>query len=305
MRAPQRANVLERMAGAAIVAASSFFCVGALADTKPETSDATTPEEERLYDQGASAARAGRWGEARDRFREAFSIHSRPRIAALLGRAELEMGEYRSAAEHLARYLREEKGIATEDEKRAKELFERALSKVATVSLQIEPAGTRVRLDGIEVGAAPLGGPIYVEPGTRGFEAIGASGARSRVSIEAAAGKSYELGLSLLGEAKEGPRGVKTDSSFRWGVASLGFVLSLAGVGAGVGLALVAADRSSKRADSFIYGSIASFSAGAAFAMGTTVFAMVPAPGSKAEGKVGGGVYILPGGGGVGVSGAF
>ena len=112
----------------ATTALGSILLISAVSFGDTTKRETPTAREERLYNEGTSAARAGRWAEARDRFREAFAIQSRPQIAGLLGKAELELGENQSAAEHLSFFLREEKGISAEDRKRAEELLAAAKS---------------------------------------------------------------------------------------------------------------------------------------------------------------------------------
>src|SRR4051812_12550791 len=63
-------------------------------------------EWERLYDEGRKAAKAGKWAQARDLFLRSWRIRRDFLVAINLGRAELELGKYRDAAEHLAYFTR-------------------------------------------------------------------------------------------------------------------------------------------------------------------------------------------------------
>lgn len=146
---------------------------------------------------GTKAASAGLWEEARLAFAAAFEEKQHFQIAAHLGRAELKMGHYRDAAEHLSYFLREAKGIAEADLAQSREMLEKALAKVAAVTVRVNVEGAEVFVDGRSVGRSPLSGVIYVEPGRRTFEAKREGYAPGTSTAEMKAGTRTSVELSL------------------------------------------------------------------------------------------------------------
>jgi hypothetical protein len=253
-------------------------------------------EAERLYADGQKAAQAERWTEARDRFREAFALTPHAQIAVQLGRAELSLGESASAAEHLAFFLRTATDASASDRQTVQAMLDRARAKVAAVEVTVEPSGAEVRVEGREVGTAPLADPVFVEPGTRDVEAFGRGGS-ARATIEAAAGKTYRVGFVVSGG---GAGLMRVDPSLRWGVTIGGSAATLVTLGIGVGLGAAAMGARYGEQESLQRGAIACTVIGAALGVGTAVFATLTVPGEGPAGKkVSAGPMVMAGGGGV------
>lgn len=87
-------------------------------------------------------------------------------VAVSLGQAELNLGLYRDAAEHLAFGTRnvpprEDPVVAN----RSAEALEYAKQRIGTVVVSVQPKGALIRLNGQSVGSAPLDAELFVEPG--------------------------------------------------------------------------------------------------------------------------------------------
>ena len=124
-----------------------------------------------LFEEGTRAASAGQWENARLAFAAAWERRQHWQIAAHLGRAELQTGRYREAAEHLSYFLREAKEVGEADRAQSREMLDKALAKIAAVTVRVSVDGAEVFVDGRSVGRSPLAGPVFVDPGPRRFEA--------------------------------------------------------------------------------------------------------------------------------------
>jgi hypothetical protein len=127
-----------------------------------------------LYVEGAKAARSGHPDRARLFYISAWRAQHHWQIAGSLGHAELALGRYCDAAEHLAFFLRETRYLTTLDPRDRATIardLERAKAKVGAVTAIVEPAGAEVLVDGVSIGTAPLADDVFVEPGRHVIEA--------------------------------------------------------------------------------------------------------------------------------------
>ncbi|WP_437711866.1 PEGA domain-containing protein [Sorangium sp. So ce448] len=129
---------------------------------------AMTEESRKLYLNGVQAASESRWEAAHAMFLAARALHPHYTIDGNLAACELQMGRYRDAAEHLARYLRELKMDATstaEERAQAEAGYAKARAKVGAVILQANVERAAVLVDGVQMGTTPMVDPLFVEPG--------------------------------------------------------------------------------------------------------------------------------------------
>ncbi|WP_437619696.1 tetratricopeptide repeat protein [Sorangium sp. So ce1151] len=153
-------------------------------------------EASRLYDQGVKAANARKWEKARQLILESFQLEPTAEKAANLGSVELHAGKPRDAAEHLAFFLREAKEILPTDRAAAEGMLAEAKAKIGTVTVQVE-AGAEVLVDGQPVGTAPLERSVFVEPGSRHFEARKQGTGAASQELQIQAGSAPEVQLTL------------------------------------------------------------------------------------------------------------
>ncbi|WP_437679324.1 PEGA domain-containing protein [Sorangium sp. So ce131] len=166
-------------------------------------SDALTDKARQLFEEGVKAANASRWSDAHASFLAAWRLKEHYQIASNLGVAELKLGKYREAAEHLTWYLREAPETKVEQRRRAEAWLKEALPKVASVTVQVEPAGAEVTVDGALVGKAPLTLPVFLDPGQHEIRARLDGHVPEKRAVTARAGQTETVSLRLVARAVE------------------------------------------------------------------------------------------------------
>jgi hypothetical protein len=151
----------------------------------------------------------------------------------------------RDAAEHLAFSLRNAAvAVAPERLEKIKKLLEQARTLVAVAVVRVNVDGAEVLIDGQPVGRSPLMEELYVDPGTRTFEArlAGHETATQRLDFERAGYRSITLTLAPLAAAPTGSSaGAKPLSSApvvipQKSMIPVGAGIGVTAVGAGLGL---------------------------------------------------------------------
>jgi hypothetical protein len=158
------------------------------------------PHARTLYLQGVQAFSTERWADARTAFADALALYYHDTAVGDLGSAELRLGEHRSAAQHLATYVRLlEQDAAASPEQRAQGRAEldQAKARVGTVVVRVDIDGARITGDHELLGVTPLLDPLFVEPGHRVF-IVARRGCSPRVfKVHIAAGEQTSLDVSF------------------------------------------------------------------------------------------------------------
>ncbi|APR78519.1 Dihydrolipoamide acetyltransferase [Minicystis rosea] len=151
-----------------------------------------TDKARQLYEDGLAAIQKSKWLEARASLLAAWSLAKHWQIAANLAGCELELGKFREAAEHARFYLQ---NAPADRRAKAELLLERAKPKIGVITVDAEPAGADVHLDGVLVGQAPLRDPLYVDPGEHVLlvRASGRPDVTQRVSVIGGQSKTIPL----------------------------------------------------------------------------------------------------------------
>jgi hypothetical protein len=228
-----------------------------------ETAEMTDKARE-LYNAGSTALLKGRWGEAHANLFAAWSLKKHHQIAGNLGAAEMQLGRYREAAEHLLYYLREAPTTKEKERKSAQAFLTEARKHIGALVIKAEPAGAEVLVDGAPVGNAPLAGEVFVDPGPRTIEARLDGYKPAKVMVEIAAGSSREVPLQLVkinvgaegadsaatkkgngsaafegeGRASRGEEIERGESGPHKGVIIAGIATGVVAIGAGIGFAV-------------------------------------------------------------------
>jgi hypothetical protein len=219
-------------------------------------------EARRLYQQGLQALNAKQWEAAREALLAALKLKPHPQIAANLGHAEFMGGRFRDAAEHLSFVVREAPNMGEKDRQDIEKMLEVARAKIGIVTVRVNVEGAKVLMDAHEVGVSPLAVPLFVEPGSRVFEAQKGGLATGRHEIEVAAGSAPVVELTLtsiepsaLGsqpppQSGKGAPGGAVIVKPAWPPWRIGAVVGgagLAAVGIGLGIGFSAAAASQNR----------------------------------------------------------
>jgi hypothetical protein len=157
--------------------------------------DPNIEEARKHYDLGVAAANARYWDNAVKEFTIAYRLKPTAQIAGNLGQAELEVGRFRDAAEHISRFIREYKDLSADDRKVPEGWLAKAKAKIATLLITVDP-GAEVLIDDKSVGTAPLAPEVYVDAGKPHTIVARLGNARDEVTDTYAAGTTREVKLA-------------------------------------------------------------------------------------------------------------
>ena len=216
---------------------------GALAAPAPASSQ-DAERAEALVLEGAQAFEERRFDDAYRAHREAWRLHPSFKTAAGLAQVELHLQKYRDAAEHLSYALRRfpPDGSATLRQQLDQGLSE-ARAQVGALRVRVNVEGAEVSVDGKSVGAAPLDGLVFVEPGTHELRAslAGYEPAVAQVAAVKSGVREVALSLAPVGKPAEadtpsgaGESGISTPMV----VLIVGGTLSIGSAAALVGFSL-------------------------------------------------------------------
>jgi PEGA domain len=249
-----------------------------------------------LFREGVDLAQAGRWDEARERYRRSLALKRAPLTLYSLGVAQQQTGRLVDAIESFRAFLAEreaENPVTMPYEQPARDAIAALEKRVARLDIEILPAatkGVRLEVDGTVVPEAALGLPRPVDPGEH-VVVVTAEGHRAaRTTAKLGEGERAKVTLRL--EPAPGPRPlsgppVSSDGPSRALPVALlasGGTLFAAGLGvglAGVGAAASAPTRDGPQATSARTLSLAGDIAGgvglAVLGVGTVLMILTPA----------------------------
>jgi tetratricopeptide (TPR) repeat protein len=137
--------------------------------------EAERDQARQLYDEAIQYGKKGEYRKARASLSAAWSLIKTWEIAVNLGSAEMRLGRYRDAAEHLAWGIRD--GSKKEGQNyaplvKAKSLLAEAATHVGQVKLVADEPGASILVDEEVVGKSPLSDPIFLDPGEHVITAL-------------------------------------------------------------------------------------------------------------------------------------
>ena len=218
-------------------------------------------EEERrsAFEAGRSAIQEKRWEDAHRIFSDLFRGQRTYDVALHLGQVEFHLKHFRDAASHLAYGMmllppREKPEIA----ERGKAILELCKREVGTLELSVKNKNAVVLVDGNAVAEAPLVTDTYVDPGQHHFEVkldgyqseqwdaeFAQGSTQQRIVLLKARASTATTPVSpgaaplVLSTATTSPGKDSTGTEGSWAPVAVGGALSLVGIGAGLGFALV------------------------------------------------------------------
>jgi hypothetical protein len=169
-----------------------FVPTTSAAQTEPGPLPVRAGEAEReqarhLYDEAIQYGKRGEYRRAKASLSAAWALIKSWEIAVNLGSAEMRLGQYRDAAEHLAWGIRD--GAVKEGENcgpliKAKSLLSEAAAHVGQVKLLADEPNVSIFVDDDVVGKSPLVDPLYLDPGAHVITARPANTDRASLKLE-------------------------------------------------------------------------------------------------------------------------
>jgi len=176
---PKHAPALARRAHRPLAAAVTLLLAAIAAATPalaqshpdmPQPQVAIAASAAELYDRGVAAAKGDDWQAAYEEFLVAWKVKEHHQIGAQLGRAELNIGKHRDAAEHLTYVLHGTADVIADDRALVQQILGGAKARIATLTIPVNRDSAEVLIGGV-VSFTPLGSDVSVDPGTRTVEA--------------------------------------------------------------------------------------------------------------------------------------
>jgi PEGA domain len=193
---------------ALFLAAAGLDADAAAQPAAPASADAAGARADDLAHQGNDLALKHKWTEAEALFRQAWALKQSYDISANLGIAELALGKYRDAAEHLTFAFRHFPANGKPEHRDLlKEKLAKAREQVVALTISVNVDGAELLADGRSVGRAPLDREVFVDPGSRTIEARLADYSAAGTTITADKGASQTVTLTLTRIAAPPPTG--------------------------------------------------------------------------------------------------
>ncbi len=219
-----------------------------LVGASPAAADDTTRAAE-LFATGNKLFDEQKWSEAEASYQAAWDLRKSFDLAGNLGDVEMTLGQFRDAAEHLSYAIEEfPAGGKPEVREALTKRLEEAKKQVGTVTVGTNIGGAKIYVDGRLMGQAPLAKPVFVDPGKRVLEArlAGYDDVLKTIDVEKA--QAQEVSLVLVPKLGGGGSGGGKSVA----IIAAGAGLGLIGIGTGVGLLVAAgsADQDAEALDS-------------------------------------------------------
>jgi hypothetical protein len=229
----------------------------------------------RLFNEAEQKRDANLYEAAYLQFVQAYAVFPDDRILWNLGVAEAKTGRFLEALKHLHAYDEHQRVLAQPDHPdrtTLKALLAQADGATGHLTIAA-PYGMRIRIDGVDVGSAPLAAPVDVAPGAHAIDSVTADGVTPprqsttvlpgeivviQIAAPSASARSATtarpLGVGPGGQNAEGASTVSDNNHAPGSGAARTITITVLGVaglgsvGAGVGF-LVAAGSDQSRAD--------------------------------------------------------
>jgi hypothetical protein len=188
-------STMSRRASVAGLAVLLAYAPPALAQTAASAADQAT----EYFQNGSALYKQSKFTEAEVQFQKAWDARKSFDVAANLGDCEIEIGQNREAAEHLAYAVREfplSGKPALRD--RLQQRFALARTRVGALKVRVSVPGAEVAVDDRVIGNAPLEDEVFVEPGAHAVTARLGEYETGRASVEVGKGASQEVTVVLV-----------------------------------------------------------------------------------------------------------
>ena len=172
----------------------------------PEPSADDYARARALYRQASDAFEASQYAEARRLLLDAWALRQSYDVAASLGDAEIKLGLFAEAAEHLSFSVRNFPPLENEQAlANVRRQLETARREVASVLVSVNESGAEIRVDQRLVGTSPMGGAVFVMPGRHRVEARKGTATASETFVGEAS-KESTVALRLVSAEPSRPK---------------------------------------------------------------------------------------------------
>ncbi len=211
------------------------FCAAAFVAMSMSTAARAddTARVKELYDMGNKLYDEQKWSEAEAAYQSAWNLRKSFSLAGNLGDVEMQLGQFRDAAEHLS-YAYDEFPTGGKPEVREAlgKRIEEARQHVGVLRIKTNVVGARLYVDGILVGQAPLEKRLFVELGQRVIEARIDGHDDVLRTIDVTKGSTHDIDLHLV--TKVGG-GATSGNAKRIVIIAVGAGLAAVSIGTGIG----------------------------------------------------------------------
>lgn len=179
---------------AAVLSRCLILAMGLWLGAAHAQTDGETEVAKERFKEGVKHYDAREYDKARLAFLQAYLLKPHPTVLLNLAQCELRSGRPAEAAEHFAKYIRENTNADALGHARAG--FEDARQRVAELNVEVTAPGATVIIDGTEVGRSPLPHVLYLMPGRHAIAARKGSVSDSG-SLDAVAGQRVYVTLDV------------------------------------------------------------------------------------------------------------
>lgn len=161
--------------------------------------DASIQMARERFQEGVKFYDQKQYDKARAAFLQAYALKKHPAVLLNLAQSELRSSREADAAKHFAQYLRENKEATAAERQEAEKGLAAAKASVGEINVKVAE-GADIFVDGNAEGRSPLGGPLYLKPGSHNLEAR-KDGQSAASTVTAIAGQTGSVELSFGGGA--------------------------------------------------------------------------------------------------------
>lgn len=192
-----------------------------------------TARAKELYDMGNKLYDEQKWAEAEAAYQSAWNLRKSFDLAGNLGDVEMQLGQFRDAAEHLS-YAYDEfpTGGKPEVREALAKRIEEARQQVGVLNIKTNVVGARLYIDGNLIGQAPLERGLFVDIGQRVIEARMDGHNDVLRTIDVAKGSTQDVELQLVAKVAST---ASPGNAKRIAIIAVGAGLAAAGMGTGIG----------------------------------------------------------------------
>lgn len=191
------------------VVSTALPCAADTAEPTPAApaslAEALTGMARAEYEAGRILFVDGDYQGSRLKFERAYELSQDPRLLWNIAACEKNLRNYAKVISALRKYQKDGASMLSEEDRvDAERLIETVAAFVATVNFDVQPAGTRIRVDGVDVGRSPLPEPVLLDQGDREIWLSKPGYVELRERRRVAGGAEAKLSFALEAEKKEG-----------------------------------------------------------------------------------------------------